>query len=68
MDMEMDRMVTITMEEYKELLETKGRYEELKTIYLNTIPQPYKPTITWTSANEGLGISKEPYRVTCEND
>jgi len=49
-------------------LETKGRYEELKTIYLNTIPQPYKPTITWTSAGEDIGISKEPYRVTCEND
>lgn len=36
------KYVTITLEEYKMLLEIKGRYEESKTPTLTTTP-----TITW---------------------
>lgn len=37
--------ITISMEEYKELLIIKGKYEELKTLY-----SPYYPTkITYRS-------------------
>lgn len=38
--MEQQKVITITLEEYKELLEIKGRYEELKEIN--------KPVITYT--------------------
>lgn len=57
--------ITISFEEYKELLEIKGRYEQLKEDYA------IKNTISWN----GTGISYlsnketapyEPYKVTCE--
>lgn len=41
--------ITISMEEYKELLQIKGRYEELKEQkrYENNIPTTiYKPSLT----------------------
>lgn len=41
--------ITISMEEYKQLLEIKGRYEELKEQkrYENSIPTTiYKPPLT----------------------
>lgn len=41
--------ITIPMEEYKQLLEIKGRYEELKEQkrYQNSIPTTiYKPSLT----------------------
>ena len=33
-----EKTITISMEEYKELLIIKGRYEELKDKYINTHP------------------------------
>lgn len=33
-----EKTITISMEEYKELLIIKGRYEELKGKYINTHP------------------------------
>ncbi len=50
-----EKKIEITLEEYKELLETKGKYEELKThpeikyIYIYEKPVIDKtPIITWT--------------------
>lgn len=51
------QMITITMEEYKELLMIKGRYEELKSRQT-----PFYPSgITY----RGLETPIEPYKVTC---
>jgi hypothetical protein len=57
-----EQKVEISLEEYKELLEIKGKYEELKQhpeikyIYLYE-PYPTKiidttPTVTWTTNSE----------------
>lgn len=51
------KMITITLEEYKELLTIKGKYEELKELY---VPKIYPSTITY-NGNE----LKPPYKVTC---
>ena len=55
-----DKQITISLEEYKELLIIKGNYEELKS------PQntPGKPTITYTGGNGNTGL-EYPYKVTC---
>lgn len=45
----MEKTILISMEEYKQLLEIKGRYEELKEQkrYENNIPTTiYKPSLT----------------------
>ena len=54
-----EETIVITLEEYKELLIIKGKYEELKSQYLC-----YKPTITFTGENGDYGL-EEPYKVTC---
>ena len=55
----MQETITIPMEEYKELLIIKGKYEELK----NQTPHiEIMPNIT----KIGETIPKYPYRVTCE--
>lgn len=54
-----EKQITIPLEEYKELLIIKGKYEELKSQY-----PCYNPTITFTGENSNYGI-KEPYKVTC---
>lgn len=58
--MEQQKIITITLEEYKELLEIKGRYEELKEIN--------KPVITYTGFkfNDEKPITS-PYKVMCDN-
>lgn len=53
-------VITISMEEYKELLMIKGRYEELKNMYLPSYP---KTNITY----RGPETFKSPYTVTCGN-
>lgn len=58
--MEQQKVITITLEEYKELLMIKGKYEELKEIN--------KPVITY----RGITFNDEkpiisPYKVTCDN-
>ena len=60
-----DKKITISLEEYKELLIIKGKYEELKSQHPS-----YNPTITWThyeDDNNGTGGSglEYPYKVTC---
>lgn len=53
--------ITITLEEYKELLTIKGKYEELKNIYMPSYP---KTNITYRGFDE-----KEltpPYKLTCD--
>lgn len=47
--------ITITMEEYKELLMIKGRYEELKS-------RPSNPII-WSEPHTKT-IPEEPYKIT----
>ena len=52
--------ITISMEEYKELLIIKGKYEELKLLY-----QPYpKTTITYRDFNNEKDLIP-PYKITC---
>lgn len=57
----MNDTITITLEEYKELLIIKGKYEELKLLY-----QPYpKTTITYRDFNNEKNLTP-PYKITCE--
>lgn len=57
-----DKGITISMEEYKELLIIKGKYEELKSQQiLNT---SYKST---RSLDEIMRNS-EPYKLTCKEE
>ena len=53
----MIKEITIPIEEYKELLMIKGKYEELKEIN--------KPIITYTGIKYDGKERKEPYKVTC---
>lgn len=63
--METEKTITITLEEYKELLNVKGRYEELKSIYCSSLAYP-KPTITYRDfTKEQDKDLKPPYKVTC---
>ena len=58
--------VVISLEEYKELLTIKGRYEELKS--QQTIPWTIKPngtTITYTNTRQTEKDLTPPYQVTC---
>ena len=59
---EKEEKITISLKEYKELLEIKGRYEELKLLY-----RPYyTPTITWTKYNDkDKDTIITPYTYTC---
>ena len=54
----MENTITISLEEYKELLIIKGKYEELKS---QTTPHIEIPSITYT----GETIPKYSYKVTC---
>lgn len=49
--------ITITMEEYKELLIIKGKYEEIRRIQ--------KPLILYDGDRTNDPIIKPPYKVTC---
>jgi hypothetical protein len=50
-----EKYITISMEEYKELLMIKGRYEELKS-------RPSNPII-WSEPHTKT-IPEEPYKIT----
>lgn len=54
--------ITITIEEYKELLITKGKYEELKDKCWKCYQ--HGTTITYRDSDGGLHY---PYTVTCGN-
>lgn len=58
--MEEEQMITIKLEEYKELLVIKGKYEELKAW---SMPHLYPTTITYNG--EKISDLKPPYTVTC---
>lgn len=51
----MEKNITITMEEYKELLIIKGRYEELKEQSGYKLLQFEKPPT----------LIENPYKITC---
>lgn len=55
-----EETITITLEEYKELLMIKGRYEELKE---TCMPRIYPTTITYNGQTDK--DLKPPYTVTC---
>ena len=54
--------ITISMEEYKELLMIKGKYEELRSLYYS---YP-KSTITYRDFNNEKELTP-PYKVTCQD-
>lgn len=63
--METKETISITLEEYKELLVIKGKYEELKSIYCSSLTYP-KPATTYRDLSKDN--NKEltpPYKVTC---
>ena len=53
--------IIIPLEEYKELLITKGKYEELK-IDKSISTFPTYPNITYLNSE----VFKYPYKITCE--
>ena len=54
--------ITIPIEEYKELLLIKGKYEELKSIYYG----PYSNTkITYRGIEDEAARMVPPYKFTC---
>ena len=63
----MEDRITISMEEYKELLIIKGKYEELKS---QRIIEPIKwnePTLTRTLYGSGEPLPENPNKVYCKN-
>lgn len=56
--------ITITLEEYKELLMIKGKYEELKSLYCPALTYP-KTTIYRDLKEDNTKELKPPYKVTC---
>lgn len=55
-----EKQITISLEEYKELLIIKGKYEELKNKCWQCYP--HGNTITYRYSD---GKLKDPYTVTC---
>ena len=58
--------ITITMEEYKELLVIKGKYEELKERIQQIGGVPYKTNIIYRNADDVFEKEVKPYKVTCD--
>lgn len=58
--------ITITMEEYKELLIIKGKYEELKERIQPIGWVPYRTNITYINAGDLFEKEVKPYKVTCD--
>ena len=66
-NLEYYKTIEIPLEEYKELLIIKGKYEELKSLQITPITvNPLNTKITYRDA-EGKEIShlSYPYEVTC---
>lgn len=57
--------ITISMEEYKELIMIKGKYEELKSLYQYPIHVYPKTNITYRDFNNEKDLIP-PYKITCE--
>ena len=59
-----EEKITISLEEYKQLLIIKGKYEELKSQKTST--PPFNPTkITYTGPDGRRTDLTPPYKVTC---
>ena len=58
--------ITITLEEYKELLVIKGKYEELKERIQQIVGVPYKTNIIYRNAGDLFEKEVKPYKVTCD--
>lgn len=54
--------ISIPLEEYKELLTIKGKYEELKSMYYG----PYTNTKITYRGEEGVPMAP-PYKFTCND-
>lgn len=52
-------VITISLEEYKELLVIKGKYEELQKIH--------QPLIVWNDKNKPTDPFSPPYKIICED-
>lgn len=52
--------ISIPLDEYKELLTIKGKYEELKSIYY----EPYSSTKITYRDDGSLGIAASPYKIS----
>lgn len=52
--------ISIPLDEYKELLTIKGKYEELKSIYYGV----YSSTKIAYRDDDSLGIAASPYKVS----
>ena len=66
-NLEYHKTIEIPLEEYKELLMIKGKYEELKNLQVTPLTiNPLNTKITYRDA-EGKEISNPsyPYEVTC---
>lgn len=57
--------ITISMEEYKELLIIKGKYEELKSNQINNPIIWEKPSLQRTTYETCEELPKPPYKITC---
>lgn len=57
-----DKGITISMEEYKELLMIKGRYEELKS------QQTIITSCPSTRSLDEIIKNFEPYKITCKEE
>lgn len=55
-----EEAIVITLEEYKELLMIKGKYEELKSLYNPT----FNTKITYRNFEDDKEL-KPPYKITC---
>ena len=55
-----EEIIVITLEEYKELLIIKGKYEELKSLYTPT----FNTKITYHNFEDDKEL-KPPYKITC---
>lgn len=66
-----DATIEISLEEYKELLEYKGRYLELKDYYVAekyNIPSWTPGKITWTNVDTDTTTKTDyPYHYTCKH-
>lgn len=59
-----NKTVTISLNEYKELLIIKGKYEELKSIYN---PYPFNTKVSYRKYC-GLDDDNESNNVSCESE
>ena len=59
-----EEKITISLEEYKQLLIIKGKYEELKS--QKSVAQPFNPTkITYTGPDGRRTDFPPSHKVTC---